>query len=104
MTFQPAKLDSLSDSLDVEVKSAEILLSHLESLATGEDDQGNGGADGDERAKRVERVKRAEELVRAYISWLADPSKKFEAEVDTSRGEPSERDVSFPHFFYSVYR
>ena len=97
MTFQPAKLESLSDSLDVEVKSAEILLSRLASLVPDED----GGAEGDKRAERAEWVKKAEGVVRGYISWLADPSKKFEIEVDDSRGDTSKRDVSLPSAFHS---
>lgn len=101
MTFQPTKLDSLSDSLDAEVKSAEILLSRLKSLAPEEDgDEGDGGAGRDKRAVRVERLKRAERaerVVKGYISWLADPSKEFEVDSHISREDAPERDVSFIH-------
>ena len=98
MTFQPTKLDSLSDSLDAEVKSAEILLSRLQSLAPEEDgDEGDGGAGRDERAEKVERLKRAEGVVRGYTSWLADPSKEFEVDSHISREDAPERDVSFIH-------
>lgn len=98
MTFQPTKLDSLSDSLDAEVKSAGILLSRLKSLAPEEDgDEGDGGAGRDERAERVEMLKRAEGVVRGYISWLADSSKKFEVDSHISREDAPERDVSFIH-------
>lgn len=95
MTFQPAKLDSLSDSLDAEVKSAEILLSRLESLAS-EGDEGDGGAESGKRAERKRRLVMAEGVVRGYVSWLADTSGKLEVEVDGLPEDASERDVSFP--------
>lgn len=112
MTLQPAKLDSLSDSLDAEVKSAGVLLSRLEA-SSRVGDEGHGGAEGGKRAERMGRLEMAEGVVRGYISWLADTSGKFDVEVDTSSPEDaSERDVSFPNCFplipfppfISVYR
>ncbi len=95
MTFPPVKLESWSDSLDAEVKSAEMLLSRLASLAPGEDGEGGAGAEAGAGA-RAERAKKAGGVVRAYVSWLADPSKEFGVELDDSRGDASDGDVSFP--------